>query len=326
MGKIDLYRTAEDTDKQKCYVLDMFPYPSGDGLHVGHPKGYIATDIYSRFKKMSGFNLLHPMGWDAFGLPAENYAIKNKIQPRIAVEKNIKRFKEQLSILGFNYDWEREINTTDPDYYKWTQWIFLRLFEKGLAYESYEPINWCPVDKTGLANEDVENGRCERCGALVEKRMMRQWILKITDYADRMLYDLDKTEYEMPKLVDKVNPHQEGAPIIRRMVAHAIVYDPKTKKYLIIRNKKFGWDTVVIGGIEGNEKPEEAARREVREETGYSDLEFKRILGGQTEAHYYAKHKGENRIGIATGVYFELKVIRRFPLLKAKTPTMKYFG
>lgn len=187
-----LYKTDIDTTKPKSYVLDMFPYPSGEGLHVGHPKGYIATDIYSRFKKMGGYEVLHPMGWDAFGLPAENYAIKNKVHPRIAVEKNIANFKKQLGHLGFNYDWSREINTTDPEYYKWTQWIFLQLLEKGLAYESYEPINWCPSCQTGLANEDLESdGTCERCGSVVEKRPMRQWVLKITEYADRMLEDLD---------------------------------------------------------------------------------------------------------------------------------------
>lgn len=188
----DLYRTDDVSTKPKAYVLDMFPYPSGEGLHVGHPKGYIATDIYSRFKSMSGYEVLHPMGWDAFGLPAENYAIKNKVHPRVAVEKNIANFKNQLAHLGFNYDWSREINTTDPAYYKWTQWIFLKLLEKGLAYESHEPINWCPSCQTGLANEDLESdGTCERCGSVVEKRPMRQWVLKITDYADRMLEDLD---------------------------------------------------------------------------------------------------------------------------------------
>jgi leucyl-tRNA synthetase len=185
------YKTATDTSKPKCYVLDMFPYPSGVGLHVGHPKGYIATDIYSRYKRMSGFNVLHPMGFDAFGLPAENYAIKNKIHPRVAVDANIKHFKEQLSVIGLDYDWSRQVDTTDPAFYKWSQWIFLKLLEKGLAYESYEPINWCPSCQTGLANEDIEDGKCERCGTVVEKRPMRQWVLKITDYADRLLSDLE---------------------------------------------------------------------------------------------------------------------------------------
>ena len=191
----DLYRTEEDKTKPKCYVLDMFPYPSGEGLHVGHPKGYIATDVYSRYKHMQGFNVLHPMGWDAFGLPAEQYAIKNQIHPRVAVEKNTTRFKEQLAKIGFNYDWSREINTTDPTFYKWTQWIFLQLYKKGLAYESFAPINWCPTCQTGLANEDLEGGKCERCGTVVEKKPMRQWTLKITEYADRMLADLDALEW-----------------------------------------------------------------------------------------------------------------------------------
>lgn len=185
------YLTTEDSQKEKVYVLDMFPYPSGEGLHVGHPKGYIATDIYSRFKRMQGFDVLHPMGWDAFGLPAENFAIKHKIHPRAAVEKNIESFKKQLSHLGFDYDWKREINTTDPAYYRWTQWIFLKLFEKGLAYQSNEPINWCPSCQTGLANEDLDGTVCERCGTEVEKRRLPQWVLKITAYADRMLKDLD---------------------------------------------------------------------------------------------------------------------------------------
>ena len=186
------YKTTDETSKEKCYVLDMFPYPSGEGLHVGHPKGYIATDVYARMKRMQGFNVLHPMGWDAFGLPAENYAIKTKTHPRDAVEKNVAHFKNQLQVIGFDYDWSREINTTDPEYYKWTQWIFLQLFKKGLAYESNEPINWCPSCKTGLANEDVErDGTCERCDTPVEKRPMRQWVLKITEYADRLLEDLD---------------------------------------------------------------------------------------------------------------------------------------
>ncbi len=186
-----VYKTPDKNNSPKCYVLDMFPYPSGDGLHVGHPRGYIATDVYSRFKKMQGFNILHPMGWDAFGLPAENYAIKNKISPDIAMKKNIKRFKNQLKMIGLNYDWTREISTIDPKYYKWTQWIFLQMFKKGLAYESFAPINWCPSCKTGLANEDVEDGKCERCGTVVEKKPMKQWVLKIRDYADRLLEDLD---------------------------------------------------------------------------------------------------------------------------------------
>jgi len=193
-----IYKTGESVGgrgserKPKYYILDMFPYPSGAGLHVGHPKGYIATDVYGRMRMMQGYNVLHPMGWDAFGLPAENYALEHKTHPRAATEKNVETFKRQLAQLGFTYDWDREINTTDPGFYKWTQWIFLEMFKRGLAYESNEPINWCPSCKTGLANEDLENGRCERCGSIVEKKPMRQWVLKITAYADRMLNDLEK--------------------------------------------------------------------------------------------------------------------------------------
>jgi len=190
-----IYKSKELADLPKSYVLDMFPYPSGEGLHVGHPKGYIATDVYSRFKKMSGYNILHPMGWDAFGLPAENYAIKNKTHPRKDVEKNIKRYKKQLSVIGLNYDWSREINTTDPSYYTWTQWIFLQMYKKGLAYQSFEPINWCPSCQTGLANEDLEDGKCERCGSVVEKRPIRQWVLKITDYAEKLLSGLSGLDW-----------------------------------------------------------------------------------------------------------------------------------
>jgi leucyl-tRNA synthetase len=197
-----IYRSKEDHKKDKYYVLDMFPYPSGEGLHVGHPKGYIATDVISRFKRMHGYSILHPMGFDAFGLPAENYALKTKTNPADSVKKNIKRFKKQLEILGLDYDWSREINTTDPSYYKWTQWIFLQMFKKGLAYESYEPIIWCPSCKTGLANEDVEDGRCERCGTPIEKKPMKQWVLKITEYAERLLKDLYAVDKNGKALLD----------------------------------------------------------------------------------------------------------------------------
>jgi leucyl-tRNA synthetase len=194
-----LYQVGEDKKKPKYYVLDMFPYPSGQGLHVGHPRGYIATDVIARYKMLNGFNVLHPMGWDAFGLPAENYALENKVHPKQSTADNIATYKRQLSLLGFTYDWSREINTTDPDYYKWTQWAFIQMFKRGLVYESHEPINWCPTCQTGLANEDVDNGRCERCGTLVEKKPMRQWVIKITDYAERLLNNLDKlNDWEEP--------------------------------------------------------------------------------------------------------------------------------
>jgi leucyl-tRNA synthetase len=318
--KKKVYKTLDNSKKKKFYILDMFPYVSGEGIHVGHPKGYIATDVVSRMKRMQGFNVLHPMGFDAFGLPAENYAIKTKTDPTVSVLKNIDRFKKQLKVIGFDYDWSREVNTSDPKFYKWTQWIFLKLLEKGLAYESNEPVNWCPKDKTILANEDVEEGKCERCGTMVEKRPIRQWVLKITDYADKLIEDLSATEYNRPKIIDKVNLHQPGKPIIERQVAHAIVFDPKKKKYLIIRNKKFGWDTVVMGGIKNEETPADAARREVMEETGYVDIEMKRVLGGQTEAHYYTNHKNENRIAYATAVYFELKSEKKLTIADGEHP------
>ncbi len=173
----------------------MFPYPSGHGLHIGHPEGYTASDIVSRYLRMNGYNVLHPMGWDAFGLPAENYAIETKTHPRLVVEKNVKRFKEQLQTFGFDYDWSREINTTDPEYYKWTQWIFLQMFKAGLAYEAEIPINWCPKCKTGLANEEVSEGKCERCHTFVARKEMRQWMLAITKYADRLLEDLEELDW-----------------------------------------------------------------------------------------------------------------------------------
>ena len=190
--------------EKRAYVLDMFPYPSGAGLHVGHPEGYTATDIYCRYLRMNGFNVLHPMGFDSFGLPAENYAIQTGTHPAITTEKNINTFRRQIKSLGFCYDWDREISTCDPKYYHWTQWIFEKLYEKGLAYESQAPINWCPHCKTGLANEEVKEGKCDRCGAQVEKKNIRQWVLKITAYAQRLLDDLDLVDWpESVKLMQR---------------------------------------------------------------------------------------------------------------------------
>jgi len=187
---------AKDLPKKKhLYILDMFPYPSGEGLHVGHVEGYTASDILSRYYRMQGYEVLHPMGWDAFGLPAENYALKTKKPPQEIVPKNIKRFREQLRSLGFSYDWPREINTTDPNYYHWTQWIFLQLFKKGLAYEEEAYVNWCPSCKTVLADEEVEEGKCDRCGAEVERKKLKQWVLRITAYADKLLKDLNLVDW-----------------------------------------------------------------------------------------------------------------------------------
>lgn len=185
----------ENSHKPKFYALDMFPYPSGAGLHVGHPKGYTATDIIARYKHAKWYHVLHPMGWDAFGLPAENYAIKTGTHPAITTAENINHFRTQLQKFWFSFDWNREIDTTNPEYYKWSQWIFLKLFEAGLAYESDKPINFCPSCKTGLANEEVVDGKCERCGTAVEKKAIRQWILAITKYADRLLSDIDRLDW-----------------------------------------------------------------------------------------------------------------------------------
>ncbi|MDR2418733.1 MAG: leucine--tRNA ligase [Treponema sp.] len=198
---------ARETDAprdKRRYILDMFPYPSAQGLHVGHPEGYTATDIYCRFLRMNGYNVLHPMGFDAFGLPAENFAIKTGAHPAVTTAANINKFRSQIKALGFSYDWDREVDTSSAEYYRWTQWIFLKLFEKGLAYEAESPINWCPSCKTGLANEEVKEGCCERCGTKVTRKRIRQWILKITAYAERLLADLDGLDWPEPvKLMQK---------------------------------------------------------------------------------------------------------------------------
>mgnify|MGYP001122128294 FL=1 len=189
------FKTSDDYSKPKYYALVEFPYPSGQGLHVGHPRPYTALDIVARKRRMQGYNVLYPMGWDAFGLPTENYAIKNHIHPKIVTKNNVERFKGQLHSLGYSFDWDREINTTDVGYYKWTQWIFLKLFNAGLAYKAEMPINWCTSCKVGLANEEVVNGVCERCGSEVVRKVKSQWMLKITDYADKLLEGLDSVDY-----------------------------------------------------------------------------------------------------------------------------------
>ena len=189
------FKVSEDYSKPKYYTLIEFPYPSGQGLHIGHPRPYTAMDIVSRKKRMEGYNVLFPMGWDAFGLPTENYAIKNHIHPSIVTEKNIAHFKEQLKSIGYSFDWDREINTTDPKYVKWTQWIFLQLYKKGLAYKKEMSVNFCTSCKCVLANEEVVNGVCERCGSEVVHKVKSQWMLKITEYAQRLIDDLDGLDF-----------------------------------------------------------------------------------------------------------------------------------
>ena len=189
------FKVEIEPNKPKYYALDMFPYPSGQGLHVGHPEGYTATDIVSRYKRMQGFNVLHAMGWDAFGLPAEQYAIQTGTSPALTTAANIENFTRQIKSLGFSYDWDREINTTDPKYFKWTQWIFLEIYKLGLAYEHDAPVNWCPELRTVLSNEEVIDGKSERGGHPVVRKPMKQWMLKITEYAEKLLEDLDGLDW-----------------------------------------------------------------------------------------------------------------------------------
>ncbi len=525
------YQTEKGTKKKKMYVLDMFPYPSGAGLHVGHPRGYIGSDVYARMKRMEGFNVLHPMGFDSFGLPAEQYAIQTKKHPGPFTDKLVAQYKKQLEIIGFSYDWDREVSTHRPEYYKWTQWIFLKLYDawydskknkaraiaelvalfeksgnKGLAavtdantplfsakewqafsameqqellmryrlaYEGFAEVNWCEELGTVLANDEIVDSPTgpvsERGGFPVIKKAMRQWFMRITAYADRLAadlepldwpsnikeiqknwigksegseipfdiqtesngkesiasvsvfttradtlfgvtymviapehalvqewqnaisnwkevaayiqkvsqkddtermstdkektgvqlkglvainpangeavpvwiadyvlasygtgavmavpahderdfafakkYDLPIKEVVRPYVVDHVNTPKPDKEFIVRMNVHAIVFDPKEKRYLILRNKKFDWDSIVIGGVEENEDMVEAALREIKEETGYQNVSFKRALGFPVQAAYFAKHKDQNRMAIASALYFELDNHEKF--------------
>ncbi len=239
-----VFKTVLDTSKPKFYVLDMFPYPSGAGLHVGHPKGYIATDVLSRYKRMRGFNVLHPMGWDAFGLPAEQYAIETGTHPRVKTQSNIQNFKHQLSSLGLDYDWSREIDTTDPGYFKWTQWIFGKLFERDLAYLAEVPVNWCPALGTVLANEEVIDGKSERGGHPVVRVPMRQWMLRITAYADRLVDDLDEVDW--PEAIKKMQRdwigRSEGARIFFDLTGH----DEKVEVFTTRPDTLFGATYMVL--------------------------------------------------------------------------------
>jgi leucyl-tRNA synthetase len=241
------FRAVEDPSipkEKRRYVLDMFPYPSGAGLHVGHPEGYTATDIYCRYLRMNGYNVLHPMGFDAFGLPAENYAIQTGTHPAVTTYANIDRFRKQIKSLGFSYDWSREVSTCDPEYYKWTQWIFLQLFKKGLAYEAEMPINWCPSCKTGLANEEVKDGLCDRCHTRVTRKRIRQWVLKITAYADRLLEGLDQLDWPEPIKLMQRNwiGRSEGASVVFSIDGH----DAKLEIYTTRPDTLFGATYMVM--------------------------------------------------------------------------------
>ncbi|MDR1024447.1 MAG: leucine--tRNA ligase [Treponema sp.] len=242
-----VFKALEDPripKEKRRYVLDMFPSPSAQGLHVGHPEGYTATDIYCRYLRMNGYNVLHPMGFDAFGLPAENYAIKTGTHPAITTAANIGKFRTQIKALGFSYDWDREVDTSSPEYYRWTQWIFLKLFEKGLAYESESPINWCPSCKTGLANEEVKDGLCERCGTRVTRKRIRQWILKITAYAERLLADLDGLDWPEPVKLMQRNwiGRSEGANVVFKIEG----FDGELKIYTTRPDTLFGVTYMVL--------------------------------------------------------------------------------
>ena len=271
------FKTDDDSKKPKYYVLDMYPYPSGAGLHVGHPLGYIATDIIARFKRHKGFNVLHPMGWDAFGLPAEQYAIKTGTHPSKTTRENVKNFKRQIKMLGFSYDWDREINTTDPDYYKWTQWIFLQLYKKGLAYEAEVPVNWCPELKAVLANEEVVDGKSDIGGHPVLRVPMRQWMLKITDYAESLLDGLDDLDW--PHSVKELQRNWIG----RSEGAHIDFEVPSIKEHIRVFTTRhdtlFGATYMVIAPEHPlvsklvTDEQKEAVERYIEEASKKSDLD-----------------------------------------------------
>lgn len=461
--KSGIYKAVDTNKKKKFYSLIEFPYPSGEGLHVGHVRSNTAMDIVSRKRRMEGYNVLYPIGWDAFGLPTENYAIKTGTPPAVVTKRNSGIFRRQLKALGFSFDWTREVNTSDPGYYKWTQWIFLEMWKRGLAYKKKTLINWCPKDKIGLANEEVVDGCCERCGTPVEKREKEQWMLAITKYADRLDRDLDsvdylpeiktqqrnwigrsegaeiefkikdkslkvfttrpdtlfgvtylalapehplvahfihqasnadeiktyitsslkKTEIErtdikkektgiplkgvmainpvnneelpiwiadyvlsdygtgavmavpahderdwefatryhlpikeviVPNIIDERNPPKAGKKFVERKNIHAIVKDPKTGKYLGLKWKKFNWLTFPMGGVDEGEDVVTAAKREVQEETGFTNLKLVKVLDGQARAEYFAAHKDQNRISFTTAVLFDLIDHTQLPL------------
>jgi len=287
------FRTPDDVpdDEEKVYVLDMFPYPSGSGLHVGHPEGYTATDIVARYKRMQGVNVLHPMGWDAFGLPAEQYALKTNTHPRETTKENIAQFKRQLKRLGFSYDWQREINTTDPDYYRWTQWIFLQLYKKGLAYQSEEPVWWCEELGTVLADEEVIDGKSERGGYPCERVPMRQWVLKITEYADRLLEGLDDLDW--PESTKEMQRNwigrSEGADVYFDLVD----VDDALKVYTTRPDTLFGATYMVLA-------PEHDLVDDITTDEHRDDVEAYRREALQKSD---VERKQEDKTGVFTGGY-----------------------
>lgn len=287
------FKTPEDYDKPKYYVLDMFPYPSGSGLHVGHPEGYTATDILARYKRMKGFNVLHPMGWDAFGLPAEQYAIKTGTHPRVTTERNINRFREQLQAIGFSYDWDREVNTTDPDYFKWTQWIFLKLYEKGLAYEDEVPVNWCPELGTVLSNEEVVDGKSDIGGYPVIRKPMRQWVLKITEYAERLLNDLDDLEW--PESLKDMQRNWIGKSIGAEIDFEIDGYDEKLRVFTTRPDTIFGATYMVLA-------PEHHLVDEITSDEQKSKVQaYKDVAAKKSDLDRQELNK--EKTGVFTGAY-----------------------
>ncbi|MGY3742485.1 leucine--tRNA ligase [Leuconostoc inhae] len=287
------FATTDDTSKPKYYAMDMFPYPSGQGLHVGHPEGYTATDIMSRFKRANGFNVLHPMGWDAFGLPAEQYAMKTGHNPADFTSQNVDHFREQIKSLGLSYDWNREINTTDPAYYKWTQWIFEKLYEKGLAYESNMMVNWDPIDRVVLANEEVIDGKSERSGNKVERKALRQWVLKITAYADRLVDDLD--ELDWPEAIKEQQRHWIGRSKGAAVFFNVADSDKKIEVYTTRPDTLFGASYMVLA-------PEHTLVDDIAtEEQKQAISDYRAIMSAKTDLERTDLNK--DKTGVFTGAY-----------------------
>ncbi|MDD7521782.1 MAG: leucine--tRNA ligase [Lachnoclostridium sp.] len=283
---------VNDGKKPKYYCLDMFPYPSGNGLHVGHWRGYVISDVWSRYKMLNGYYLIHPMGWDAFGLPAENYAIKMGVHPRKSTAENVKNIKRQINDISASYDWDMEVNTTDPEFYQWTQWIFVKMFKAGLAYEKQMPINWCPSCKTGLANEEVVDGCCERCGSKVTKKNLKQWMLKITKYADRLLEDLDRLEW--PEKVKKMQTDWIGRSYGAEVDFAVEGHDKKVTVYTTRPDTLYGATFMVLAPE--HEMAKELATDETRE--AVEDYIFKASMKSSVD-----RLQDKEKTGVFTGSY-----------------------